>query len=158
MLEPRPPQGHGRRLHMAPAGGQPVLPAGADQALYRRSIAPNCWSKACPNELVDLQSSEAPQSSIHGRRYPQDQNAALVTRALTTEHKLEKKTKSRQRGSGRATTALTARTGHFLETGSVRGRGAFPWEGPEAPQPLKRGAREIRYRSELSRTGNSVLS
>ena len=30
------------------------------------------------------------------------------------------------------------RTGHFLETGSVRGRGAFPWEGPEAPQPLKR--------------------
>ena len=27
---------------------------------------------------------------------------------------------------------------HFLETGSVRGRGAFPWEGPEAPQPLKR--------------------
>ena len=72
---------------------------------------------------------EAPQSSIHGRRYPQDQNAALVTRALTTEHKLEKKTKSRQRGSGRATTALTRGQGTSWKRGASGGEGLSPGKG-----------------------------
>ena len=155
MLEPRPPQGHGRRLHMAPAGGQPVLPAGADQALYRRSIAPNCWSKACGAELVNLQSFEAPQSSIHGRWYPQDQNAALVTRALTTEHKLEKK---RQRQGKEAVAGLRRPSPEdraLLGNGERQGERGFPLGRARGP-----AATEKKWESELSLwlLRNSVLS
>ena len=52
--------------------------------------------------------------------------------------KLEKKDKGKAKRQWPGYDGPHPRTGHFLETGSARGRGAFPWEGPEAPQPLKR--------------------
>ena len=76
-----------------------------------------------------LTARELGQGQLDRAMVPQDQSAALVTRALTTEHKLEKKTKARQRGSGRATTALTRGQGTSWKRGASGGEGLSPGKG-----------------------------
>ena len=69
---------------------------------------------------------------------PQDQSAALITRALTTEHKLEKKDKGKEAVAGRRRPSPEDRA--LLGNGERQGERGFPLgraRGPAATE--KRG-------------------